>query len=62
MAEHLKDLMADAEMYGWEKTCAFHGVWMNQIEQGQCTWLDDEEKLNFRWALVWNESISSPPA
>ena len=35
MAEHLKDLMSDAEMYGWDRTEAFHGVWMNHIEQGQ---------------------------
>ena len=58
MGDHLKDLMADAEMYRWEKMRAFHGVWMNQIEQGWCTWQDDEEKLKFRWALVWYASIS----
>ena len=43
MGDHLKDLMSDAEMYGWEKTCAFYGVWMNQIRQGWCTWQDDEK-------------------
>ena len=35
MAEHLKDLISDAEMYGWGRTWAFHGVWMNQIQQGR---------------------------
>ena len=62
MGDHLKDLMADAEMYRWEKMHAFHGVWMNQIDQGQYTWQDDDEKLKFRWALVWHNSLSSPPA
>ena len=48
MVEDLKDLMVDTEMYGWEKTCAFDGVWMNQMEPGCCFWLDDDEKLKFR--------------
>ena len=47
MGDHLKHLMSDAEMYGCDKTHAFHGVWMKQIEQGQCIWQDDE-KLKFR--------------
>ena len=46
MAEHLKNLMYDIEMYGWEIIRAFHGVWRNQIEQGHCTWLDDDQKLS----------------
>ena len=52
MDEYLKDLMSDAEMYGWDRTHAFHGVWMNQIEQSRHTWLDDEEKLKFHRVLV----------
>ena len=48
MATHLNELMSDAELYGW----AFHSIWLNQLEQGQCTWIGDEEKLRFRWALV----------
>ena len=59
LAEHLKDLMSDAEMYGLDRTHAFHGIWMNQIEQGMCTWLDDKEKLRFRQALAWHPSTSS---
>ena len=36
MAAHLKELMSKAEVYGWECTRAFHGVWLNQLEQGRC--------------------------
>ena len=61
MGDHIKDLMSDAEMYECEKIRAFPGIWMNQIEQDQCTWQDDEEKLKFKQALVWHASISSPP-
>ena len=45
MVEHLQDLMSDAEMYGWDRTKAFNGLWRNQIEQGHhCTWwLDNRE-------------------
>ena len=40
MASHLKALMSDAQLYGWERTRAFHGVWLKQLEQGRCTWFD----------------------
>ena len=36
MASHLKGLMSDAQYYGWDCTRAFHGVWLNQLEQGRC--------------------------
>lgn len=39
MASHLKELMSDAEVYGWEHTRTFHSVWLNQLEQGRCTWM-----------------------
>ena len=38
MAAYLKDLMLDTEFYDWEHTKAFHSVWLNQSEQGRCTW------------------------
>ena len=37
MAAHPKDLMSDAQLYGWECVRAFHGVWLNQLKQGRCT-------------------------
>ena len=52
--------MSDAELYGWDQVRTFHGVWLNQLEQGQCTWMDEEEKLRFCRALVWHPAPSSP--
>ena len=52
MASHLKELMLDAELYGWECTRTFHGIWLNQLEQDRYTWMDDDEKLRFHQALV----------
>ena len=62
MSTHLQDLMSDTQWYGWDKVRTFHGVWLNQIEQGRCTWTDKEEKLNFRRALVWHPTSTSLPA
>ena len=35
MSKHLKDLMLDSQLYGWENAWAFHVVWLNQLEQGK---------------------------
>ena len=59
MATHLQDLMLDAQLYGWEMTRTFHCVWLNQIEQGHCTWTDAEEKLKFHRDLVLHPASSS---
>ena len=37
LASHLKCLMSDAQLYVWDRRRAFHGVWLNQLEQGRCT-------------------------
>ena len=37
MAPHLKGLMSDAQLYGWDRTRAFHVVLLNQPEKGRCT-------------------------
>ena len=42
MSTHLAELMADAELYDWEATRAFHTVWLQQLEQGRVTWKDTE--------------------
>ena len=44
MTMHLKDLMVDSQLYGWEKAQPFHMVWLYQFEQGQMTW---DDKLGF---------------
>ena len=43
MASILEDLMGDVELYGWERIRAYHGVWLNQLEQGGASWEDEEE-------------------
>ena len=55
MASHLADLMGDVELYGWERATAYHGVWLNQLEQGsRASWENEEEKVRFQCALVWH--------
>ena len=51
MASHLEDLMGDLELYVWERVRAYHGVWLNQLEQGRATWEDEEDKVRFRMPL-----------
>ena len=60
MASHLKELLLDVELYGWEYTRALHGIWLNQMKQGRCTWINEEEKRRFCRALVWHPVHSSP--
>ena len=47
--------MADAEIYGWEATRAFHAVWLQQLEQGRVTWKDTELRVSYRRTLVWHQ-------
>ena len=42
---HLKDLMADTEVYGWATVHAYHAVWLQQIENGRAQWMDVDAKL-----------------
>ena len=50
MVAHFNDLMSDVQLYGWDCARTVHGIWLNQLEQGHCFWMD--EKLKFRRALV----------
>ena len=34
MAKHLKELMADADVYGWAQVSTYRAVWLQQIENG----------------------------
>ena len=35
MPTHLQDLMSYTQWCGWDNVRTFHGVWLNQIEQGR---------------------------
>ena len=56
MAKHLKELIADAEIYGWAPVRAYHAVRLQQIENSQAQLLDADVKLQFRRVLVWQAS------
>ena len=58
MITHLKDLMSNAQLCGWDRARTFH-FWRNQLEQGHCTWLGKEEKLK---VLLRHPASSSPSA
>ena len=60
MSAHLKYLMSDTQLYSWEHTRAFHGIWLNQLEQDRCTWFDEEAKLQFHRSIVWHSACTSP--
>ena len=59
MVLHLKELMEDMDVYGWDKVQVFHATWMNQMEQCRCEWTDDDQKVKLRRALVWHAAMSS---
>ena len=46
MSSILKDLMSNAQLYRWDWASTFCGVWLNLLEQGCCTWMDEVEKLS----------------
>ena len=48
MTQHQEELMEDMDPCGWERVCDYHGAWLNQLEQGRCTWGDVEHKLKMR--------------
>ena len=52
MAQHLQDLTGDTVLYEWEHAMTFHTIWLRQLEQGRVTWVDEDAKVKFRWALV----------
>ena len=52
IAKHLEELMSDCNMCGWEEVRAYHGILLNQMEQGHLSWQDCEQKLKICQALV----------
>ena len=45
MLQHLDELICDVDLYSWKCIHAYHGVWLNQIEQGRYTGDDNEAKM-----------------
>ena len=60
MATHLQELMGDTEIYGWERVRAYHGVWLNKLEQDWATWGDEVEKVRFQHDIIWHSTTSAP--
>lgn len=48
LLKHLRGLMADAAIYGWQAARAYHVVWLQQLENGPADWDETECKLEFR--------------
>ena len=62
MAAHVVELMGDDKLYGWEYVCAFHAVWLQQLEHGRITWADKDAKLKFQRVLVWHQPAATRKA
>ena len=42
MSQCLEDLMDNTDLYGWNRVCAYHAAWLNQLEQDRCSWSDTD--------------------
>ena len=58
MLIHLKELMADAELYSWEPIQSYHTVWLQYLENGRAAWSGYKLKMEFRRSLVWHSGAS----
>ena len=47
MVKHLKELMANVEVYGWTPMRVYHAVRLQQIENGRAQWSDADVKKEF---------------
>ena len=59
MIKHLKELIADMEMYRWALIRAYYQVWLQHIENGQAKWIEAKAKLEFHRVLVWHSTPST---
>ena len=48
MARDLKELMTNAEVYGWAPVWTYHAIWLQQIVNGRAQWTDVDAPLEFR--------------
>ena len=39
---------------------AFHVMWLQQMEHGCVTWVEEDSKIRFRCALVWHRGTAGP--
>ena len=56
MLKHPRELMANTESYRWKSVRAFHVLWFQQLKKSRADWGDEDKKLEFRRALMWNPS------
>ena len=55
MLRHLRAMLQDVDNYGWRVVREFHGAWLQLLEQGRATWLDEGERTQLRCRLVWSK-------
>ena len=55
MLRHLKALLQDVDDYGWWAVRDYHAAWLQLIEQGRATWLDEGERALLRRRMVWSK-------
>ena len=61
MAIHLQEIMEDGETFGRSVVRAYHGAWLQQLEQGRATWEDGPTRLKLRRPLVWHRVAPLQP-
>ena len=66
MLTHLRALLQDVDMYGWRVVRDFHAAWLQLLEQGRATWMDEGERTELRRLMVWSKPslasrASNPP-
>ena len=44
MLRYLRDLLQDVDVYGWRVVREYHAAWLQLLEQGQATWMDEGER------------------
>ena len=67
MLVHLRALLQDVDVYGWRVVRDYHAAWLQLLEQGWATWMDEGERTELRRLMVWSKpSLTSksntPPA
>ena len=58
MYAHLEVLAEDMASFGYEAVRAFHGIWLQEVEQGRVTWADSSIRDTLRRRFVWNPAIA----
>ena len=61
MEQHLKELMTDEPIYGWEVVRNYHAIWLQHLESERATWENSGISSDLRRTHVWN-SIATKQA